>query len=498
MPALLLAALSAILVSLSRLPLHCGWLVFLAWIPLLHVLQQKELKLWQIALAFTPIQIGVVFSWIWLVTPGGLIGIGVIFFLFYLLAFYAIRRIANAYPRLRYVGFVLVLLSFEFLQNYSEMRFPWFHNAYSLADYNVLIQAADLGGVILISALILSVNIMLYQVLQRKWKYLYAVLIGFALWIGYGLYSQKTLPMQKQDSKISVMQPSIPQDDKWEAGFYRDIIARYDSLCAMAAKDTTRLLIFPEAAMPVYLMTDYTSLNLLQGFSRKYHLDIFTGFPHYEFAPKEHVNDLYFYNAASLFKPDGSIGKLYYKNILVPVGERMLWLDYFPFLWKLQFGQANWEFGKEQQWYTSHGLSFSPSICYELAFADLHRKMAIPKDAKTGKLQKTDFLVNITNDAWFGTSYGPWLHAVMAKFRAVENRIQVYRSANTGISLIVSPTGEVLARAGLFKITNLSAPLFTCSRIPLFRHIFWYPWLLVALAFSLFGLSLFSRNQRKM
>lgn len=123
MPALLLAALSAILVSLSRLPLHCGWLVFLAWIPLLHVLQQKELKLWQIALAFTPIQIGVVFSWIWLVTPGGLIGIGVIFFLFYLLAFYAIRRIANAYPRLRYVGFVLVLLSFEFLQNICSSDF---------------------------------------------------------------------------------------------------------------------------------------------------------------------------------------------------------------------------------------------------------------------------------------------------------------------------------------------------------------------------------------
>ncbi len=497
MQMLLLAALSAILVSLSRLPLHCGWLVFVAWIPLIHVLQQKELKLWKIALAFSPIQIGVVFSWIWLVTPGGLIGIGIIYCLYYLLAFYAIRKIAAAFPRWRYAGFIVVLLSFEFLQNYSEMRFPWFHNAYSLADYNVLIQAADLGGVILLSGLIFTVNVLLYMVLQKKWKYLYALLLIFCLWIGYGLISVKTLPLQKQDAKISVMQPSIPQDDKWEAGFYQDILARYDSLCVKAAQDSTRLLIFPEAAMPVYLMSDYASLSKLQGFARNYHLDIFTGFPHYEFAPKEHVNDLYFYNAASLFKPDGSIAKLYYKNILVPVGERMLWLDYFPFLWKLEFGQANWEFGREQRWYESGGNSFSPSICYELAFAELHQKMAIPRDPKTGKLQKTDFLVNITNDAWFGTSYGPWLHAVMAKFRAVENRIQIYRSANTGISLIISPTGSILAKSDLFQITNLSAPLYTCNRIPLFRYLAWYPWLLVGLAILLFVLSLFSGMQRK-
>ncbi len=497
MPALVLTALSAILISLSRLPLYCGWMVFVGWVPLLHVLFQKELKLWKVSAVFTPIYIAFIFNWIGLVTPGGLVGIAIVYFLYYLLAFYMIRRIAFVYPKLGYPGFISVMLSFEFLQNYSEMRFPWFHNAYSLADYNVLIQAADLGGVILLSGLILLINVLVYQALQRKWKSLAGIALVFIIWAGYGIYCLKALPFEVHESRISIMQPSIPQDDKWEPGFYRDILARYDSLCVRAAKDSTQLLIFPEAAMPVYLMTDWASLNRLQGFCRNYHLDIFTGFPHYEFAPKKHVNDLLFYNAASLFKPDGSIGKLYYKNILVPVGERMLWLDYFPFLWKLQFGQANWEFGREQQWYSSHGYSFSPSICYELAFADLHRKMAIPKDAKTNKLHKTDFLVNITNDAWFGTSYGPWLHAVMAKFRAVENRIQIYRSANTGISLVVSPSGKVLAKTSLFQITNLSAPLYTCNRIPLFRYIFWYPWILVGLAILLFGLSLFSRMKRK-
>ncbi len=69
----------------------------------------------------------------------------------------------------------------------------------------------------------------------------------------------------------------------------------------------------------------------------------------------------------------------------------------------------------------------------------------------------------------------------MAKFRAVENRIQIYRSANTGISLIVDPFGRIIAKAGLFEITTLQAPLYRCSRIPVYRYIYWYPWIFVIL-----------------
>jgi len=497
MPAIVWVLLSAILVSLSRLPLYLGWLVFIGWIPLIYALEQQKLKIWQAAAVFSTIYIWVVLYWIVEVTPGGQIGIWIVYFLYYLLCFYVIRRIGNRLPRWRYVGFIAVLISFEFLQNFTEMRFPWFNNAYSLADYTLLIQAAELGGVILLSALILLVNVFLYLSFMRSRKYLFGVLSVFLLWGGFGWFSLSHLTMQKHDTKITIMQPSIPQDDKWDAQFYREILTRYEGLCAQAAKDSTHLMIFPEAAMPVYLMSDWASLARLQGFCRKYHMEIFTGFPHYERAPKGSVNELLFYNAAALFKPDGSISEPYYKNILVPVGERMLWLDYFPILWKLQFGQANWEFGREQRWYQSDSLSFSPSICYELAFAGLHQKMALPKDPKTGRIHKADYLVNITNDAWFGTSYGPWLHAMMAKFRAVENRIQVYRSANTGISLVVDPKGRIIAKAGLFKITNISAPLYTCPRIPLYRHLAWYPWLAVGLAIVLFALSLLVGRQRK-
>ncbi|MBP7310363.1 MAG: apolipoprotein N-acyltransferase [Candidatus Cloacimonetes bacterium] len=487
MISLIWVLLSAVLISVSRLPLHLGFLVFIAWIPLWHYLRIAKARIWMGAAIFSLIQMAIIFYWISEVTPGGLVGIGIIFFFFYWLSFYLIRLIARQFPKLGELGFISVMLSFEFLQNFGETRFPWFNTAYSLSDYTWLIQIADLGGVILISGLILGINMLLYRVIKGQTRCLVWIAAIIAIWSAYGIYSLKLLPMQKHDPHIAIMQPSIPQDEKWDMAAYRRILDKYDLLCRAAAQDSIRLIIFPEAAMPVYLMYDPKSMRELNRLATSYHLEIFTGFPHYEKAPPEHVNDDYFYNSAALFKPDGTFSKLYYKNILVPIGERMLWLDYFPMLWKLQFGQANWEFGRELQYYRSGAYQFSPSICYELAFANIHQRMAIPR--QDGKLRKLDYLVNITNDAWFGTSYGPWLHAVMTKFRAVENRIQIFRSANTGISMAVDPCGRIISKAGLFEVSNLKPPLYTCSRIPLYRHIPHYPFIFVGLALILAILS---------
>lgn len=494
---LLWVALSAILISLSRLPLHLGWLVFVGWIPLLHFMENRKCQLWKAAALFALIYIVTLFYWIADVTPGGLVGIVILYALQYLLAFYLIDLIRNALPKWRYVGFVSVMISFEYLQNYGEMRFPWFNNAYSLADYTVLIQIADIGGAILISGLILVLNVLLYRVIKGERRQLLPVLLLLLVWLAYGYYCLAKLPLSKSDAKISVMQPSIPQDEKWDQAFYNFIMQRYDELCAKAALDSTKLLIFPEAAVPDYLMHSQTSMHQMQALTGKYNLEIFTGFPHYIPAPSAHVDNVYYYNAAALLKPDGYLSPLYYKNILVPIGERMLWLDYFPFLWKLQFGQANWEFGKELKYPRSNGHTFSPSICYEIAFPEINQRMAIPKDAKTGKLAKSDYLVNITNDAWFGTSYGPWLHGMMTKFRAVENRIQIYRSANTGISMIIDPLGRVQSKAKLFAITNITAPLFVSPKIPLYRKIAIYPLGFVILAFVLSVISLLVKKKAK-
>ncbi len=519
---LILTLASALLLAVSRLPLHLGWLVFFGWVPLLHVFERgvaRRSRLLKMGFVMAAAYILIVFYWFGLVTVPGLIGMVLLFTGVYYLCFYAIERIFRTLPAVRYLGFVAVMLTFEYGQNYGETRFPWWNNAYSLADYNILVQMADLFGVIGLSALILTVNVLIYRILfiSRKWlrdhsnaasnvahpygrRRVWCVaglLLIFAGWLGYGYFCLNHKPLQRHDAGIFVMQPSIPQDLKWDEAQYSKSLALFGDLTLRAAADSARLVIYPEGSITNYLLRVTKVQNDLRAILDTAKVDIFTGFPDVVAAPPEHINNELYYNAASLFQPDSFYHDVYYKNILVPVGERMLWLDRFPFMWKLQFGQANWEFGKDLAYFSSGGFTFSPSICYELAFPDIFHQMASPWDYQTGGYKKSDYLVNITNDAWFGTSYGPWLHAAMVRFRAVENRIQVYRSANTGISLIVDPQGRILARTKLFEVKNITAPLYTSPEITLARKIYRWPLGVVALAALLVLISSFIPIRRQ-
>ncbi len=481
--------LSALMVALSRLPLHMGWMVFLSFVPLLKFFDQPGMKLKHLLLAafiYAAVYVPIVLYWITLVTPGGFVGVILLFAIYYFIAFYVLHIIWQYLPRWRYIGFLCVFLSFEYLQNFGELRFPWLNLGYSLADYSYLIQFADLGGVVGLSLLILIINLLVYISPKHRWKSGVGIILILSLWGAYGWWCTHHLELQKQDPKIYVMQPAIEQEDKWDIKYLNSIMTKYRQMTIQAARDSAKLVIWPEAAVPFYLRYQPTYQAQMDILTDNLQLDIFTGFPDYVPLPVGHVPPEYYYNAAALFSQGKGMSELYYKMILVPIGERIPWLAYFPFLWKLQLGQANWEYGSEIRSYTSGGYSFSPSICYEIAFPNLHQKMTFPHAPQS---VKNDYLVNITNDAWFGTSYGPWLHGTMTRFRAIENRIQIYRSANTGISMIIDPLGRVLAKTDLYQATNITAPLYTTKRIPVIHRIYLYPAVfpLVSLAMFIFA-----------
>ena len=485
---------AALMASVSRLPLHLGWLVLFAMIPMFYFFDRSRMSALQLLMAaglYSAFYIPLLLYWITLVTPLGLVGIFFVYSWYFFLVFYITEQVWRYLPRFRYIGFILAMLSLEYIQNYGEMRFPWLNLGYSLADYTILLQVLDVVGTVGLSAIVLTLGCLLYHsikggVTRKSYVYMGIVLVIFGMWLGYGWWRLNHLPLQQKDDKIVVMQPSIEQDDKWDAEYFRQILSIYEALTIQAADDSASIVIWPEAAMPTYLMHYPDHRYFVQNLADRLDINIFTGFPDYTRAPESHVNNEYYYNAAALFKPRSEISELYYKIVLVPIGERMLWLDAFPFLWNLQFGQANWEFGTEIRYYRSAGNRFSPSICYEIAFADLNHKMAIGYDYETYAWNKTDYLVNITNDAWFGTSYGPWLHGVLTKFRAIENRIQIYRSANTGISMIVDPLGRVIAKADLFERTNITAPLYVSPVIPMIRKFYMYPIVIVLATVMLF------------
>lgn len=121
------------MLALSRLPIHCGWMVFFGYpLALCFRAKKSEIMAGRTSIFYclyrrcNVLDSGSYFF--------GLIGIAIVYFLFYWLCFYAISRIGRFYPRLFYPNFIAVMLSFEYLQNFGETRFPWFNNAYSLSD----------------------------------------------------------------------------------------------------------------------------------------------------------------------------------------------------------------------------------------------------------------------------------------------------------------------------------------------------------------------------
>ena len=149
-----------------------------------------------------------------------------------------------------------------------------------------------------------------------------------------------------------------------------------------------------------------------------------------------------YYNSAYLIIPEEKTMGKYDKTHLVPFGEYVPFKKWLPFLGKIVAQVGNFregEVGKTLPW---RGQQLGVQICYEIIFPGLARAMT---------KNKASILVNITNDAWFGKTSGPYQHFSMTVFRAVENRRSLARSANTGISGFIDPAGRILASTDLMQ-----------------------------------------------
>ncbi len=147
-------------------------------------------------------------------------------------------------------------------------------------------------------------------------------------------------------------------------------------------------------------------------------------------------------NSAFLVNPDGVVAGRYDKVHLVPYGEYVPLKQLFPFIGKLVEGIGDFRSGDDYIPLADGKRRYGVLICYEGIF---------PEGARAYKKQGADLLVNITNDAWFGTSSAPYQHLSMTVFRAVETRLFLVRAANTGVSAIIDPTGSMISRTTLFE-----------------------------------------------
>ncbi|MCB5249748.1 MAG: apolipoprotein N-acyltransferase [Candidatus Cloacimonetes bacterium] len=495
--------ISAVFAGLSRYDLPFDFLIFFAFIPVFKTIQIAAIELKNRKIKdiikfslihgsiYSIVFLTISVSWISIVTLPGFIGIlllySVYYSLFFLILIWGISRYKKIFASFIIFGFV----GLEFALSYGAFKFPWLNIGYSLSHSIYLMQVLEYGGIYLLSFLILLINYYLYMFIyeKRQYRFILIPVIIMAVWWSFGYYRYHNIKTETKDISVGIVQVSIPQEIKWEASFIDSTIDLYQSkTLELLEKEPVDLVIYPEAAIPVYLMNEGMYLSNMLRFANFANVNIFAGFPHYvrELKYKNQPEPYIFFNASNQFQADMKYDIAYFKNQLVPFGERTPFLDRFPILWKLQLGQANFEPGGSYGYYRVRDLVYSPLICYEVVFPNYVRKMMD---------KKVDFIVNITNDAWFKRSVGTYQHKMMCVFRSIESRKSLFRSANTGYSIVVNPRGDIVKELGLYEKGAISSKVEIYNK-PSFYHQFGFifPYFILFLFLIEFSLTIFKKN----
>jgi apolipoprotein N-acyltransferase len=271
---------------------------------------------------------------------------------------------------------------------------------------------------------------------------------------GYGVWRIDRIEKAAAASpskRVSVIQGNISQQMKWDPAFQIATIDRYIALSRKEAGTDPHLMVWPETAMPFYFGYNLPLTNRVLKGIQPTQTDYIISSPGFD---RQEGRVEYRNRAFMLEAGQQKIADTYDKAHLVPFGEYVPLKKWLPFLGKLvaQVGDFSaGEKGANLKW-GEHRIGML--ICYELIFPYLSREAT---------RNRADFLVNITNDAWYGRTSAPFQHFSMAVFRAVENRRALARAANTGISGFVAPTGKIIAASPIFEEAALTA------EIPLMR-----------------------------
>ncbi|MEA2104463.1 MAG: apolipoprotein N-acyltransferase [Candidatus Cloacimonadota bacterium] len=443
-----LAIISGILFALSFIGIGLGFLSFLAFIPYLMLLKRSNPKQsFFYGLLFGAVLIIISAYAILFVRIYAFLGLLIGMALYLGLLSYFIKKVELKFPKIFYFVFPMIWIGFDHFMTLGQLNFPWFNIGYSLADYYYLIQFADVLGIYGLSFVVILINILIYRLLSSRFKTFKWIILIFILWFGYGIYKHKTIQIKPQNLKIGLIQLNVNQEDKWKKELFKPITDDYiEQIQNLSTKQNVNLVILPESAIAKNLLHNHVYQHKFSEIAIKNHVNIVVGFPDYDVQLKGQTRQVKYYNSATLIDSLGKYHEKYSKIKLVPFGERIPLLNTLPILKKLQFGQANFEYGVNHNLYELNGFDFPILICFEGVFPELTRDYAA---------RGADFLVVITNDAWFQKTVFPIEHANNTKLRAIETRLPLFRVANTGISYIIDPKGREIRKSKLFTKENL-------------------------------------------
>jgi len=379
-----------------------------------------------------------------------------LYFGFWGLVFAFIVKNRGIITALLIAPFVWVILEF-IRSNFSFLALPWALLAHTQYQYPPIIQIASLTGTYGVSFLIVLINsafsaiiLFLIQIYKGDPSPSYLIISGrgvmlivsaaalsFTIVLSYG-FKIVTRPIVYDSIKVSVVQGNIDQDKKWDLKYREFIMQTYGELTRMASQDRPELIVWPETATPLAISRDQRLYDQVKLISQSAGTNLLLGSAQHQKFTQGDDKRINYMNSAFLISPDNKPKSQRYDKIrLLPFGEYLPMERTIPWAFLGIQQLQGYTPGKEFTVFEVPPIRFSATICWENIFPNLVRQFV-----KKGAL----FIVNITNEAWFGKTSAPYQFVAMSVFRAVENRVSVVRCANTGVSCFINPNGKIISK----------------------------------------------------
>ena len=353
----------------------------------------------------------------------------------------------------RVIALAASLTASEWLRGHVLTGFPWNAFGYALTNPLALAQVASLiglWGLTFLSVAIFASPAVLIDGNSRGRRPWIAPVMALLVLVAVGIFGAVRLSLQPTTTvanvKLRIMQPNLQQDVRFNYAAKAEVMQKYLTLSDRASgpqstgvRDAS-ILIWPESAFPFFLAREADALAQIDDLLPKGTILITGSVRAPDLPPGTKITRAY--NSIYAIDHDGSVLSIYDKLHLVPFGEFLPFQDWMEKLGFVQLTKVQGGFipgtGRRAMEMPNAPPAL-PLICYEAIFPD---EVAARGD-------RPGWIINLTNDGWFGISTGPYQHLQQARLRAIEQGLPVVRAANTGISAVIDPMGRIVARLGL-------------------------------------------------
>lgn len=341
------------------------------------------------------------------------------------------------------IGLAVAWAAAEYLRSVLFTGFPWGLLGYTWIETPIAQWAAFIGpfGLVFITTF---GGLLMLSFPRKRFAGLIVTIVFFSILLAGGVWRTSGVDQGLETNiRVRLIQPNAPQHQKWDPDWMGVFFRRGLELTASAAEQPIDLVVWPETAVPFGLQENIGDLQILSDAA----------------GPNAHIiagirrfTDDKLYNSLIHLDKRGGLVSVYDKSHLVPFGEYFPFAEYLSVLGLrgLAADLQGFTPGAGPEVVSTLGLpSYLPLICYEAIFPGF-----------IGAINaRPEFLLHITNDAWFGDTIGPFQHLVQVQFRAIEQGLPAARSANTGISAVIDPYGRITNRLGLNEQGVLDADL---------------------------------------